>query len=137
MKWWLERDFGHKSLRQAAELLAVETLAPALRSRDKTPDDVKKAYEMSGLQTRMRALFSSEPTGHLQILNLQDALDKISALEHRPRDLQDRLEGAPSPWMGISRSRKAQVFQSRASPFESRAGHIFVPCVTRQPTGCS
>lgn len=91
VKWWEQSEFADRQYRQAAELVAFEVLQPSLKSRGRTKKESRQLYEDVEFREKMRAFFTSEPTGHLLILTLQDALDKIDDLEQRIDELEKRI----------------------------------------------
>ena len=91
VKWWEQPEFADRQYRQAAELVAFEVLQPSLKSRGRTNKESRQLYEDVKFREKMRDFFTSEPTGHLIILTLQDALAKIEDLELRIIELEKRI----------------------------------------------
>ena len=91
VKWWERPKFSDKEYRQAAELVAFDVFEPSLKSRAQIKKESKQLYEDEKFREEMLALFSGEPTGHITILTLQDALDKIKVLERRIIELEKRI----------------------------------------------
>jgi hypothetical protein len=91
VRWWEQSEFADRAYREAAELVAFDVLEPALRSRGGITDRAKQPYADEQFQHGMRYLFSGEPIGRLVIQTLQDALERIEALERRVALLEKML----------------------------------------------
>ena len=91
VKWWEYEEFSDWQFLQAAELVAFDVFEPALRSRGRIKKHSKELYEDPVFRENMQTLFTGEPTGHLVILTLEDALAKIEELEQRVFKLEKRL----------------------------------------------
>ena len=83
VKWWEHSDFTVRDVLEAAELIALGVLDPALRSRGAITDKARQLYATDDFQVRMRPIFQGEPTGHLILPSLETAFDRITALESR------------------------------------------------------
>jgi hypothetical protein len=92
VRWWEHSDFSDRAYCEAAELVAFDVLEPALRSRGGITDRAKQLYADEAFQHGMRYFFSGEPIGRLVIQTLQDALERIEALERRVALLERRNE---------------------------------------------
>jgi hypothetical protein len=91
VRWWEHSAFEERPALEAAELVAFEVFDPALRSRGAIQEKARQLFEDTSFREEMRALFDSEPSGQLNILTLQDALEKIESLEERLTELQRKL----------------------------------------------
>lgn len=91
VRWWDDGAFADESCLLAAELIAFETLEPALRSRGQPQEQARKLAADPAFSAQMRALFAGEPTGRLTLPSLQDALERIAALEERLNTLEALL----------------------------------------------
>ena len=91
LKWWEHPDFSERYILEAAELVAFDVFEPSLRSRGRVNKQSEQLYEEDIFRDKMRKLFSSEQSGHLVILTLQDALDKIEKLESRLEALEKKV----------------------------------------------
>jgi hypothetical protein len=75
----------------APELIAFNFFNPVLRSRGNITKKAKELKNDTEFQKEMKQLLSSEATGQLTILTLQDALSRIEKLEERTSALEKRL----------------------------------------------
>ncbi len=91
VKWWEYPEFSDWKYLQAAELVAFDVFEPSLRSRGRIKKHSRQLNEDQIFRESMRDLFTSEPTGHLVILTLGDALAKIEELEQRILELGKRI----------------------------------------------
>jgi len=91
VQWWECPEFSDWKYLQAAELVAFDVFEPSLRSRGRIKKHSRKLYEDQVFHESMRDLFTSEATGHLAILTLEDALTKIEKLELRIMELEKRV----------------------------------------------
>ena len=97
VRWWIHDDFADKDVRKAAEVIAAEILDPVLKSRRGPTDKAQGKLGEADFQTRMKSLFESQPAGHLKILTLKDALNKIDNLQDRILALEIRLRRLKAP----------------------------------------
>ncbi len=86
--WWEAEELNDKDTRCAAEILAIEVLDPALRSRGTPPAGALKKIQDPAFAKCFRTLFEGEPTGRLVLPTLANALERIRALEQRLRELE-------------------------------------------------
>lgn len=93
VRWWEHPRFAEQAWREAAELVAFKVLDPVLRSRGTVQDAVRTILADPTFTTAMEVLFAGDPAGRLSIPTLQDALDRIEALEHRLAALEEKLSG--------------------------------------------
>lgn len=93
-RWWEQSDFADETRLLAAELVAFDTLEPALRSRGQPREDARLLAADAQFRSAMVQRFTSEPTGRLRILSLQDALERIAALEERVRALEAKAQAS-------------------------------------------
>ena len=91
VKWWKRTEFDELRYRQAAELVAFDVFKPTLKSRGRTKKESRQLYEDVKFREKMRDFFTGEPTGHLTIRTLQDALAMIEDLELRMIELEKRI----------------------------------------------
>ena len=91
VRWWEHPDFASKDALEAAELVAFSVLDPVLKSRGAISERAKELQSDAAFVRKMRSLFSKEPTGHLYIPTLEDAMERIADLESRIVDLEKRL----------------------------------------------
>lgn len=92
LHWWTDRMFRKRPELEAAELIAFDILDPALRSRGKIQKKARQIAADPAFEVPVRALFTGPPTGRLVVPTLQDALDRIAALEEQVEHLSRRLE---------------------------------------------
>ena len=90
--WWEHPGFAQREFLEAAELVAFDLLNPALRSRGGIRELSREIHAGEPFRTEMTALFRGSPTGRLVIPTLQDALERIEALEKRVAELERRLQ---------------------------------------------
>jgi hypothetical protein len=91
VRWWEHEGFSERPFLEAAELVAFDLLQPALRSRGATQEQARQLYGDGQFRERMRSLFSGDPNGRAVILTLQDALERIAALEKKVEELEAQL----------------------------------------------
>jgi len=91
VRWWEDGAFADEPHLLAAELIAFETLEPALRSRGQPQEQARQLAADPVFAVQMRALFTGEPSGRLTLPTLQDALERIASLEERLNALEARL----------------------------------------------
>jgi hypothetical protein len=95
VRWWVDPEFQNDSAALlAAELIAFEILEPALRSRGGVTRVANYRMQDVAFVQRMRILFAGDATGSVVIPSLQDALDRIDALERSVAALKMHLEGS-------------------------------------------
>jgi hypothetical protein len=92
VRWWEHPRFADRAGLEAAEIVAIDQLDPALRSRGATTAVATALLADAGIAADFAALFSGQPTGRLILPSLQDALDRIDALERRIDTLAARLD---------------------------------------------
>lgn len=83
VEWWEHDSFQRPVNLKAAELVAFETLDPVLRSRGNISDQVGEQAQDPSFVREIQELFANEPTGRFVRMSLEDALNRISALEAR------------------------------------------------------
>jgi hypothetical protein len=92
VRWWRANGFHKKVRREAAEIIAIRVLDPALRSRGKTTGGAQTLADDPEFRAEMETLFKGSPEGQLILPDLQDALDRIADLEARVRALESKLK---------------------------------------------
>ena len=75
----------------AAELIAFNQLNPIIRSQGNKKRSSQILSDENFVQ-EMVQLFQGEPTGELNIVDLNQALQRISKLEDRIRQLEEKLK---------------------------------------------
>src|SRR5256885_1817523 len=80
--------FSDEAARHAAELVALDVLDPALRSRGNPTAAALALYEDNEFKSEMEALFRGPPTGRLVLPNLQDHARRVENLERRLATLE-------------------------------------------------
>lgn len=88
--WWEHPSFAERYVLEAAELIAIRVLDPALRSRGRPQAKALELVEKDPFAAEMRTLFMGEPVGRMVILTLQDALARIEKLERRLASLEQQ-----------------------------------------------
>lgn len=91
VSWWLHPSFEEPAHVLAAELIAFDVIEPILRSRGAVEGRARVLAADETFAGPMRALFGGEPTGRLAIPTLQDAMERIAALEDRFAELERKL----------------------------------------------
>lgn len=89
--WWEHPSFSERAALEAAELVAFDVLQPTLRSRGGVHAQARQLYGDTSFSAEMHDLFIGEPAGKLDIPTLQDALERIDALERRLEALEARV----------------------------------------------
>ncbi len=92
VRWWEYPRFAEEAYLLAAELVAFDTLDPVLRSRGQPQEQARQLYTNPEFYSQMRAAFAGEPTGQLTLPTLQDALERIAALEERLNALEAQIK---------------------------------------------
>jgi hypothetical protein len=88
VRWWIQKDFN-KYLREA-ELVAFEVLQPILRSRQTMSPPVEFIASQKSFASRMRTVFTGQPSGRIKIPRFHDVLQKLSELEERITHLEHK-----------------------------------------------
>lgn len=88
IRWWENPDFSSRDVLLAAELVAFDVLEPALRSRGGIQQAAYRLYEDKVFRERMIERFLGTPSGVLIVPTLQEALNRIDALEQRMSELE-------------------------------------------------
>jgi hypothetical protein len=89
--WWTDPEFEDRRRLEAAELIAFDVLEPVLRSRGARNLIAEGLAREEQFCQRMKSRFAGEPDGRLTLPNLQDALNRIDALEKRLLALEQSL----------------------------------------------
>lgn len=91
VRWWIHPTFQDPAHISAAEFVAFDVLEPVLRSRGATEAQALALYTDETFSTQMRDLFQGPPTGRLVIPTLEDAMERIAALERRLATVEAKL----------------------------------------------
>lgn len=94
VRWWTSPEFGERTALEAAELIAIDQLDPALRSRGEPSDAARQKATQRDFAGRMRKLVMGDPSGSLEVPTLEVALSRIHALEKRVESLEDELDSS-------------------------------------------
>jgi hypothetical protein len=89
--WWEHPTFADRATLLAAELVAFDTIEPALRSRGGIEQAAFEKYGNEEFKRCMTSVFSGPPSGRLILPSLQEALEKIADLERRVKALEGKL----------------------------------------------
>ena len=90
LHWWTHDGFARRPVLEAAGLVALDVLEPALRTPPPVTEDVRRVHYRPRFRQQMRALFRGAPAGRLQIPTLTDALERIRVLEQRLEAVERR-----------------------------------------------
>lgn len=91
VRWWHHKTFKKTPNLQAGEVVAVQVLDPTLRSRARTSKAAKEVLSTGEFKKEMVALFSGEPSGSLEVHNLQTVVERLERLEAKLDRLSDAL----------------------------------------------
>ncbi len=83
--------FAQKDVLHAAELVAFDVLAPALRNRGGVRSGARALYGDDAFRRGLTALFGSEPSGRMEVLTLGDTLEHIAQLQRRVEAIESKL----------------------------------------------
>lgn len=83
LHWWTNDGFAQRPFLEAAGLVALDVLEPALRTPPPITEAVRRVHYRPRFRQQMRTLFRGPPAGRLQIPTLADALERIRMLEQR------------------------------------------------------
>lgn len=92
LRWWTDASFADRSQLEAAELVAFDALEPALRSRGRVQEPSRILHADPAFHDRLRIQFTGPSSGRLVLPNLQDALDRIAALQRQVDELTRRID---------------------------------------------
>ncbi|MCR9292931.1 MAG: hypothetical protein NXI32_09455 [bacterium] len=92
VQWWEHPKFGRQDALEAAELVGLDVLEPALRSRGGITDRAKQLYQDRTFREEMTALFSGKATGRLPIRSLNQAWEQIDELKDRIRRIEEHID---------------------------------------------
>jgi hypothetical protein len=93
VRWWEHPDFTQRHVLEAGELVAFEVFNPSLRSRGKPSGPARELYADESFREKTRTLFAGKSAGRLILPSLEDALERIAALEQRLAELERRVAG--------------------------------------------
>lgn len=91
--WWEHEDFVDRYVLEAAEMIAFDILNPALRSRGRSQQKAVALLDDDHFVSTMKTLFQAPPIGQMQLLTLENALERIAKLEQRVTKLERNLAG--------------------------------------------
>ena len=91
ISWWEHHLFVEENNLTVAELIAFNQLNPIIRSQGNKKQSSQILSDENFVQ-EMVQLFQGEPTGELNIVDLNQALQRISKLEDRIRQLEEKLK---------------------------------------------
>jgi hypothetical protein len=74
-------------------LVAFDVLQPVMRSRGAAEAQARALYADEQFSRLMKDLFDGQPSGRLLIPTLEDAVERIAALERRMALLEARSSG--------------------------------------------
>lgn len=97
VRWWEHAEFADRAGREAAEIVAASVLAPVLRDRDRPQAAALVRLDDAAFRARMEELFRSVPTGRLILPTLEEALERIAAIESELEQLRRRLAALERP----------------------------------------
>jgi hypothetical protein len=89
--WWEHPTFADRARLLAAELVAFDTIEPALRSRGGIEQAAYQQYGDDDFKRSMTSVFSGPPSGRLILPSLQEALEKIADLARRLKTLEAKV----------------------------------------------
>jgi len=90
VRWWVDDSFEEKVGREAAEIVALEVLDPALRSRGHASADAQQRAEEPEFRDRMDSLFNQQPVGSVAVPSMKTMLERLAQLEARVAELEQR-----------------------------------------------
>lgn len=90
VRWWEHPEFDQRPILEAAEQLVAEALKPVLRFQVNLSEDAQRFYRDATFRKNVHSFLENIPSGSLLLLNMQDALEKIVALEQRIQALEKR-----------------------------------------------
>lgn len=89
VRWWVNKEFD--GFMQEAELVAFEVLQPVLRSRQKKSPPVHYIASKKSFANRMLKIFTSSPSGRIEMPTFHDLLKELSELKQRVRCLEHKV----------------------------------------------
>jgi hypothetical protein len=92
LEWWEHPSFNKTVNLKVAEIVAIEILQPALRSRVRSGNTGKLIIDDDSFVISMQVLFKGPATGSVDMYSLSDALRRIELLEKRIERLEDKLK---------------------------------------------
>lgn len=90
LRWWEHPQFAKREALEAATLVALETLDPALRSPMTLSQGARRVHYRPKFRKDMATLVGGPATGAWRIPSLSEALAAITALEQRVAALEQR-----------------------------------------------
>jgi hypothetical protein len=91
---WEHPEFAHRTRLEEAELVAFDVLEPALWSRGGIHAASKELSQQPDFNQEMVTLFRAPPAGRVALPTLPSALARISELERRVAELEERLRNS-------------------------------------------
>ena len=90
LHWWEHDRFADRAALDAAELVAQETLDPALRNPLTLNDAARRVHYRPTFRRAMEALFKGAPKGALLLPSVEEAMERIVVLEQRVAKLEGK-----------------------------------------------
>jgi hypothetical protein len=91
VRWWTHPTFLKHVTLEAARLVALDVIEPALRGGGQPPEEARRLYKDPSFVQLIKELIQEQPAGHLVIRSLDDAWDRIEDLQRRLTDFEQRL----------------------------------------------
>lgn len=88
VEWWTQPDFKDSIVRGAAEQIAFKIFDPRVRSGSNGKKDSIKLSKDQTFDSRMKALFTSTPSGKLVMMTLEEIIERLLSLEQRMAELE-------------------------------------------------
>lgn len=92
LDWWEHPSFDKTIYLKVAEMVALEILQPALRSRVRDNKMGKLTIHDDTFVISMQELFKGPASGSVEMFNFSDALRRIDLLEKRVAQLEGLLK---------------------------------------------
>ncbi len=89
VRWWLLSPKDSKYLLEA-ELVAFEVLNPVLRSRAPVSAPVHFIAARHDFKSKMKKLFTGEPSGHVKIMLYQELISRVEHLQSIVEEIQKK-----------------------------------------------
>jgi hypothetical protein len=92
VRWWLHDDFHDPVVLEAAGLVALDAFDRKVHKRPQINPAAWKLHNEATFCIRMASEFSGKAHGRLVVPSLAQALRRLSAVEQRLRQLENRLQ---------------------------------------------